>query len=107
MVVPFILAGLGAVSGYRAGLVITDEDYPGDAVPDGVREKLIKGHVEQHGWNCPRCSLRRFDLQIDHKIPLAVGGRNSKNNLQILCAECNQRKGMTYTVWESLTGRWA
>jgi hypothetical protein len=105
--VPIFLAGLGALGGFKLGLILTDEDYPGDSVPDNVREQLVQEHVKMHGWFCTRCAKRRIDLQVDHKIPLAANGRNSKNNLQIICAECNQKKGATYTPWESVTGRWA
>lgn len=103
--VPFILASMGALGGYKLGQILTDEDYPGDTVPDEVRARLIKEHVDAHGSYCTRCGKRRYDLQIDHKIPLACDGRNSLRNLQVLCAECNQKKGTIYTPWEWLTGR--
>ena len=35
----------------------------------------------------------RFDIQYDHVIPLVLGGANTAENLQILCAPCNQAKG--------------
>ena len=33
-------------------------------------------------------------FEIDHKIPLSRGGTNHARNLQLLCAECNQQKGV-------------
>lgn len=38
-------------------------------------------------WNNPS------DYQYDHKVPIARGGDNTINNLQILCTEANQAKG--------------
>jgi 5-methylcytosine-specific restriction endonuclease McrA len=34
-----------------------------------------------------------FDIQYDHVIPVARGGSNEVDNLQILCATCNRKKG--------------
>ncbi len=31
-------------------------------------------------------------IQFDHIIPLALGGANTADNLQILCTNCNREK---------------
>jgi hypothetical protein len=35
---------------------------------------------------------------VDHVIPLAVGGGNGKDNLQLLCSSCNCSKGAKHPV---------
>ena len=32
------------------------------------------------------------NLEIDHVVPLARGGSNRLENLQLLCRDCNRRK---------------
>lgn len=46
--------------------------------------------------------------QIDHKVPLCLGGDHSIANLAIACASCNLRKGsMPFDKWMSLlVERW-
>lgn len=68
---------------------------------DGVGARAARGAIpretrravwERDGGRCVACGAT-FDLQYDHVIPLALGGADSVENLQILCAPCNQEKG--------------
>lgn len=56
-------------------------------IPVDVRRAVF----ERDGGCCVECSAT-FDLQYDHVIPLALGGANSEQNLQLLCGDCNRRK---------------
>lgn len=52
--------------------------------------------IKQCG-KCASCTLRlkktgKHRYHVDHVTPLALGGSNGKENIQILCAPCNLRK---------------
>jgi hypothetical protein len=57
-----------------------------------VPRELRRAVWERDGGRCVDCGAD-FELQFDHVIPLALGGATTVDNLQLLCAPCNQRKG--------------
>jgi 5-methylcytosine-specific restriction endonuclease McrA len=61
-----------------------------DPIPRDVRLTVF---TRDEG-RCVECASS-FDIQYDHVIPVALGGATSVENLQILCADCNRRKGAT------------
>lgn len=50
---------------------------------------------------CAHCGTTEGKLSIDHIQPLAKGGRTVLSNLQLLCRDCNTRKG------DSLAEHWS
>jgi 5-methylcytosine-specific restriction endonuclease McrA len=55
-------------------------------------------HARQR-YKCAICSVStKKHRHIDHIVPLALGGSNGKENLQILCPACNIAKGATHPV---------
>jgi HNH endonuclease len=59
-------------------------------IPREARLAVFK----RDGGRCVECGSN-FDIQYDHVIPIALGGADTVENLQILCAPCNQAKGST------------
>jgi len=46
---------------------------------------------QRHGGRCAECNATNY-LEFDHIIPVARGGGNSDNNIQLLCRGCNSKK---------------
>lgn len=59
-----------------------------------IPAELRRAVFERDGGRCVECDSN-FDLQYDHVLPVALGGATTLENLQLLCAECNQRKSDT------------
>ena len=66
----------------------------GEAAPRRrpVAREVRQAVFERDGGSCVECGSR-FDLQYDHVIPVALGGAGTVENVQLLCAPCNQGKG--------------
>ena len=62
------------------------------AWPQGWKQELMR----RQNNTCAYCGNRKTarTLEIDHIVPVVRGGPNDKSNLQVICAPCNQRKGI-------------
>ncbi|MFD1030188.1 GmrSD restriction endonuclease domain-containing protein [Metaplanococcus flavidus] len=57
------------------------------------KQSLLKKQQNQ----CPLCTGLLFisdELEVDHRIPLGIGGRDKFLNLQLAHKDCNRRKGI-------------
>lgn len=60
-----------------------------------VSNKMRFSIYQRDGYRCRKCgvSQRYAQLEVDHIIPIAKGGKSTYNNLQTLCHRCNVEKG--------------
>ena len=63
-------------------------NWPQDAHQYSTR--LQRATIRHHPY-CQHCGTTQ-NLETDHIIPLAEGGTNHPNNLQVLCHTCHQYK---------------
>ena len=61
---------------------------------DIISLKLRYEILHRDRFKCQCCGISSIEstLHIDHKIPVALGGTNEKNNLRALCDKCNMGK---------------
>ncbi|WP_232676815.1 HNH endonuclease [Nocardioides sp. R-C-SC26] len=59
-----------------------------ETIPTDVKVQVW----QRDGGRCVSCDSNR-NIEFDHIIPLSLGGANSFRNLQLLCEDCNRRKG--------------
>ncbi|WP_429426454.1 HNH endonuclease [Nocardia sp. GAS34] len=62
--------------------------YRRGAIPEDVR--LLVWARDQA--SCRKCGSN-VELQLDHIIPVSMGGASTPENLEVLCGPCNRRKG--------------
>lgn len=68
----------------------------GGALSTGIAAKLF---VLQQGKCACGCNQPLGDdYHLDHRMPLALGGTNSDENIQLLRAKCNLQKGAKHPV---------
>ena len=82
-----------AVANLEAAIEFKRSGPRRDQIPDDV--KLVVW--ARDGGACVRCGSNK-DLHFDHIIPVAKGGGNSAENIQILCQSCNLKKSDKITI---------
>jgi 5-methylcytosine-specific restriction endonuclease McrA len=64
---------------------------PDEAIPPRVKERIARKAEDR----CLHCTLEikgKLRAEIDHAIPLIMGGPNRESNLQLLCHVCHAAK---------------
>ena len=81
------------LDGARAALA-RERTAAGAPRRERISADVRRAVFERDGGRCVACGSD-FDIQYDHVIPFSLGGASSAENLQVLCATCNRRKGAT------------
>jgi hypothetical protein len=55
-----------------------------------TQSKAARRRIILSRGKCEKCGSRHA-LEVDHKIPKALGGLDTSENLRLLCRNCNQR----------------
>ena len=71
-----------------------------------VSNKMRFAIYARDGYRCRKCGRATNDLEIDHIIPIAKGGKTTYENLQTLCHYCNQKKGSNIEFGGRTYKRW-
>lgn len=59
------------------------------SIPSNLRRQIWK----RDNSKCTNCGSK-YALQVDHIVPVAMGGDSSPENLRLLCRSCNQRSAI-------------
>lgn len=78
---------------------LKDQSFKARCAPKKVRDALL-----QKKQNCEVCGSI-FLLEIDHRVPYALGGESKQENLRVLCRNCNQRKAIEAKLNKNTTRR--
>jgi 5-methylcytosine-specific restriction endonuclease McrA len=68
----------------------------GGKLSPNIRHKLIG--LQRGKCACCRADLKKIKMNLDHIMPLALGGAHSDENVQLLCQPCNNQKYSKHPV---------
>jgi hypothetical protein len=78
---------IAAIQKAKQTLVAPRQEANARRIPRDVRQRVW----QRYGGRCAECNSTAY-LEFDHIIPVARGGGNSDNNIQLLCRGCNSTK---------------
>lgn len=81
----------------RAVLYLETKRYISPTYRGGIKQAVKIRLKQKYGYRCAECDKHMIDdgveLDIDHIIPLDMGGLDTEDNMQVLCSHCNRSKG--------------
>jgi len=72
-------------------------------ITSSLRERVRRAAVDRCGYCLSRRELVLGVLEIEHLVPLAVGGTNAEENLWLSCSLCNRHKATQLEAVDPLT----
>ena len=90
-----------ALAAFHEGKISKESLLAGRAENETVRTTIpLKDRwavLKRDNYRCVKCGAspsnnHEIELEVDHIIPVAKGGGNVLENLQVLCRDCNQGK---------------
>lgn len=68
-----------------------------------IKKRIIRDLIAMYGSICTYCNkdLTSQTIELEHIIPLCVGGTNNRDNLTLSCTRCNRIAGSR--VFQSLS----
>lgn len=76
----------------RAMTIAAQGQLPVPSQRTGTAREVRQLVWQRDQGRCVYCGATS-ELQLDHQIPVSMGGSNTEANLQLLCGPCNRRKG--------------
>lgn len=77
------------VSTFRASTPVAAKRITGPKL-----QKIRRRILLRDGYACRVCGRVSVDLEVDHIVPLHLGGAESDANRQALCCECHRLKNI-------------
>jgi HNH endonuclease len=59
----------------------------------GIPEHVKAAVFQRDGGRCRQCGYTGPYIEYDHVLPRSKGGQNTMENIQLLCGQCNRKKG--------------
>jgi hypothetical protein len=81
------------------GVIVFDAPPESSPYRRSLPAALRRTVMERDGYRCRHCGTG-VNLSIDHIYPVAHGGTDDLDNLQVLCCPCNSRKGARLPMTE-------
>ncbi len=85
---------------YKASEQYRKKEERGKLTP-GLRYDILK----RDNFKCQICGRTQSDgvtLEVDHKVPIAKGGKTEPDNLWTLCRDCNRGKSDKYDDFDDM-----